>query len=267
MTTSVQWVGALMSVATAAVCGPFGPRALAAEQVETFDGGVFANPFFQHDIEYKECCWEIINDAGEWKLHFEPNTDLITFDLRDGEEVFSFSVDIEDYEGGFVGNQPTSAVVVRAASGDFALLLAERIGQRTRLEADITTPGKLTGEPLGEIVSVMFSAANEGNNVIPEKYGANFDNLRVVTVGGVPCEAVRRLTGKCKPSGRLTAKVKLTSRDYDGRTLTIGINDEPVELSIGGRKARHRACCFEGATELTLIAPGACVEPVVADCG
>jgi len=243
------------------------PAALGAEQVETFDGGEFTNPFFRHDLEFKECCWRIINEDGEWKLHLEPNTDLITFDLPEGDKVFAVSVDVEDFEGGFVGNRPTSAVIVRAASGDFALLLAEQIGQRTRLEADVNTPGRLTGEPLGEIVSLSFSAANEGNNVIPEKFGANFDNIRVVTVGGVPCEAVRRLKGRCGPSGKLTAKVKLSSRDHDGRTLTIGIDGEPIELSIAGRKAKHRTCCLEGPVELTLIAPDACVEPVNVTCG
>ncbi len=155
--------------------------ALGEVEVESFDGGVFTNPFFLHDIEF-DCCWAINSERGRWVLHLEPNTDLITFDLPEGQRVQSVSVEIEDFEGGFVGNRPTSAAIVRGAGGDFVLLQAAEIGVREVLFADVNTPGRITGEPIGEIVSIHFQAANEGNSVIPEKRGANFDDILVEVV-------------------------------------------------------------------------------------
>lgn len=157
--------------------------AAADEQVETFSGMQFNNAFFDHQIEFDDrCCWSFMNRDGNDVIHFHPNTDLITFDLSPGDRVQGIRVTIEDYEGGFVGNRPTSAIIVRAASGDFVALHASEIGVVQEVAADVDTLGQLTGEPLGEIVSIHIQAANEGNSVYSNEFGAYIDNITVVLV-------------------------------------------------------------------------------------
>ena len=94
----------------------FNASALADEQIETFDEGIFTNSFFNHELEFDlPCCWEIVQFGPDFELHLRPNTDLITFNLAPGEKVQSVSTTILDLEGGFVGDSPTSVMVVRAA--------------------------------------------------------------------------------------------------------------------------------------------------------
>ena len=158
-------------------------QATADEQVESFDGGEFTNPFFNHQIEFNDpCCFEILRrrSDNDWVMHLRPNTDLITFNLTPGERVESISVEMQDFEGGFRGNQPSSAIVVRGASGDFVALHTAGLGTIEVITADVNTPGQIDGEPLGEIISIHFQVANEGNSKVPG-VGAMFDDITVVT--------------------------------------------------------------------------------------
>jgi len=169
---------ALIAALAAACCLPV----LADEEVETFDDG-FVNPFFTHDFEFDDaCCWSFgrdPNDPNNGVLHLHPNFDVVTFDLPAGMRVHSVSVRLYDLEGGFVGDQPTSIMGVRASDGNFVTLGATAIGVWTELSASIETIGRIGGEPLGDIVSVDFQAANEGNSLIPG-VGAMYDDLTVV---------------------------------------------------------------------------------------
>ena len=158
-------------------------------EVESFSDGTFTNPFFNHALEFKRCCWEIADcnvaapaGDGQCRLHLAPNTDLITFNLPAGFRVQSISVEIEDLEGGFTGVDPTTAIIVRASSNDFVALHAAELGVVEVVAADVDTIGQLFGEPLGDIVSLHFQAANEGNALVPG-VGAFFD---IITVEIVP---------------------------------------------------------------------------------
>ena len=159
-----------------------GGTATAQDQVERFDGRGFTNAFFQHVVEYDDPCCISFGSRGSddnYQMHLAPNTDLITFDLAAGERVREIRVGLIDFEGGFVGDRPTSAVVVRASSGDFVSLHASELGVLEEGVADVRTIGQLFGEPLGDIVSIHLQAANEGNSVFPTEIGAYFDTIAV----------------------------------------------------------------------------------------
>ena len=174
----------------------------AGVEVETFDDGVFNNPVFVHEIEFDmPCCWSIENcetaapprgtvPIGVCVLHLRPNTDLITFKLEPGQAVQSFSIEIQDFEGGFVGTSPSSAVVVRGVTGDFVALHAAAMGVPEVVSADADTLGQLTGKPIGRITEVSLQAANEGNSIFPKMFGAFFDNITIdVIPAAIPGDA------------------------------------------------------------------------------
>lgn len=168
--TVTVWLG-LISSASAQV------------EIETFDGGEFTNPFFIHDMEFDDpCCWSIPANKGDFELYLHPNADLVTFDLQ-GRLIEAISFTIRDFEGGFAGNIPSSAVIVRAASNDFVALHASVIAQEETLTADINTIGQLFNKPLGEIVSLHFQVANEGNSE-EEGIGAYFDDITITFIDG-----------------------------------------------------------------------------------
>jgi hypothetical protein len=175
--------------------------ALPGIEIETFDDGVFNNPVFSHEIEFDlPCCWSIENcetfapvgppPIGVCVLHLRPNTDLITFNLKPGEVVHSFSIEIQDFEGGFVGTSPSSAVVVRGVTGDFVALHATSIGVQEVVSANASMPGQLTGEPIGHIISAHLQVANEGNAIFPTMIGAFFDDITIDVISpAIPGDA------------------------------------------------------------------------------
>ena len=170
-----------LSYATIVLIGTY--QVSADEQIETFKGGDFTNPFFVHDIEFDDnCCrgFEFRSDMDGFAFHLRPNTDFITFNLKEGQQVESVSVTVLDFEGGFRGDAPTSFIAFRSASGDFVGFNAKEIGVPFTAFADRNTPGQINGKPLGDIVQIQLQAANEGNSVFPKEFGAYFDNIVIV---------------------------------------------------------------------------------------
>lgn len=151
-------------------------------EIERFEGG-FGNDFFSHQFDFPSCCLEFSPriETGSVMLRLFPNSDVINFDLGDAEFVRSVRVEILDFEGGFVGDRPTSVLYALGSSGDFVVRSAQQIGVVETLEITSQTPGQLTGASLGNIVSIRLDAANEGNSVIPNEVGAYFDNLTAET--------------------------------------------------------------------------------------
>jgi hypothetical protein len=151
-------------------------------EVETFDERSFSNDFFHHELEFTTCCFDFVErpEADSIMLYFVPNSSVITFDLAPDQYVESVHIDILDFEGGFVGHQPTTAFIIRGAGGDFTFRNAEAIGFLDTVTANVFTLGNLNGMPLGEIVELGLQAANEGNSVFPTEVGAYFDNLTAV---------------------------------------------------------------------------------------
>jgi len=86
------------------------------------------------------------------------------------------------------------------------------------------------------------------------------------STGGVPCEAVKRLTARCT-GGKLAAKVVMRSRQFDGETVTINVSGDEIFLVIRGRKARVKIKRLGGVQTVTLVNPADCVDPVEVDCG
>jgi len=84
--------------------------------------------------------------------------------------------------------------------------------------------------------------------------------------GGVTCDDVKKLKGKCKSSGKAIAVLKLTSGDHEGAVVTFGFSGEPVEAVVKGKKARGTYCCFNASVLISLEDPAECVEPIQAFC-
>ncbi len=159
--------------------------ALGAVELEPFDENGFTNPFFNHEFEFDQpgVSWDIVDiePTKSWSLWLAANTDLITWNLQPGDAVQEISINILDFEGGFLGNVPSSAVIVRAESGDFVALHASEIGVAETVSADVDTIGQLFGKPLGVIVSIRLQVANEGNSEGFPYVGAFFDDITVTT--------------------------------------------------------------------------------------
>ena len=151
----------------------------AQSEIESFDGGDFTNSFFNHLFEFDVPKWQIVEyTPDDFELHLAPNSDIVTFDLEPGQLVESICVTLRDFEGGFVGNSPTSVVIVRSSSNDFVVLHVSTLGEEEVLCADVETIGQLFGKPLGDIVEISFQAANEGNSEV-EGIGAYYDDITV----------------------------------------------------------------------------------------
>jgi hypothetical protein len=151
-------------------------------QVETFAGGTLSSPFFHWSFEFDHpCCVEIVDVTGEdeFELHLRPNFAIVAFDLPPDYRVVSVSVVIRDFEGGFVGDLPTSKFLARAPRGDFVVRHADEIAAPQTLVIDRRARGQLFGLPLTIIDHVEMQAANEGNSVVPG-IGAFYDDLTVV---------------------------------------------------------------------------------------
>lgn len=82
------------------------------------------------------------------------------------------------------------------------------------------------------------------------------------------CEDVKKFKGRCKGSGKINAKVVLTSEDFDGRIVTIDLAGNVVEMQVSGNRAKTSVCCFSpGTYDLSLISPAGCEgSPVQVTC-
>lgn len=86
------------------------------------------------------------------------------------------------------------------------------------------------------------------------------------SAGGVPCEAVKKLSAQCT-NGTLIAQVKLKNDQYDGQSLGLDVNGEGYTSTIKGKKAKLKLKNRTGLQTITLSRPADCVAPKAADCG
>ncbi len=81
-----------------------------------------------------------------------------------------------------------------------------------------------------------------------------------------PCDVVKRLKAACKSSGTVKATLKFKNDSWDGREVQFGVGGERHSAPVRGRKARLLTCCFQGAQQVSLLAPAGCVDPVGVTC-
>lgn len=149
-------------------------------ELEPFGPAGFTNPFFDHAFEYEpQPNWLIENLGGDWVLHLQPNTDVITWVLPPGKALRTFRCEITDFETEPFGPGGTSSVLVYSSDGDFARYNTVQLAVPELATFTSDTPGILTGEPLGEIVSVQLQASNTGG---AGGVGALFDDIGVELV-------------------------------------------------------------------------------------
>ncbi len=84
--------------------------------------------------------------------------------------------------------------------------------------------------------------------------------------GGIPCNAVRKLKGKCKSIGLVKGVLKFRTPDYDGESVTLAVDGRPFELTVEGKAAKLFVCCYNGPTEVRMVLPFECEDPIVVDC-
>lgn len=83
--------------------------------------------------------------------------------------------------------------------------------------------------------------------------------------GGIPCEEVKKLNAKC-PGGTLSVKLVLTTKEHEGETVAIRINNLVFEAFVQGKKANWRFENRQGAHTITLVSPPNCLPPKTVDC-
>ncbi len=228
-------------------CGPI-LSTQAETQTEGFDGAEFTNSFFQHDLEYPPPSWFFIDPDdpdGDFVLYLIPNVDVVTFHLGEGETVESISVNFTDFEGGFVGNVTSSAVIVRGDGGDFVVLHSAELGVEETLTADVNTLGQLEGLPIGNIISIDFQVANEGNSEVPG-VGAYIDDITVEVVSDKVCEGDVNGDGEVDPldSGFVLARFgcPVGTGDADCDEADANADGAVDPLDVGFVLARFGEC-------------------------
>jgi hypothetical protein len=175
----------LIAIAVIAVASAHAQRT----ELQDYDDGQIEHPFFSYVFDFDQDCCRRIEQHAMLKglaLHLVPNSVVVTFQSAPGEVIESVSITVLDYEGGFVGTSPTSAVIARGRSGDFIVLHASAIGVVENLSADRHSIGQLTGKPIGPIVEIDLQAANEGNDIFLDEIGGYFDDLSAVVLDACP---------------------------------------------------------------------------------
>jgi hypothetical protein len=165
----------LATLALAVLAGLASPG-VAQQEAEPFASAGFTNDFFQHEFEFGAPLWAVEPVQGDFMLHLVPNTDVVTWELPPGKLVHAVTAVMIDHEGEPFGIGGSSSFIVRASSGDFARFNTVEIGVPELALLSVHSPGILTGEPLGDIVSIQMQASNSGG---PFGVGAYFDDITV----------------------------------------------------------------------------------------
>ncbi|RJP34438.1 MAG: hypothetical protein C4547_10950 [Phycisphaerales bacterium] len=85
-------------------------------------------------------------------------------------------------------------------------------------------------------------------------------------VGGIPCQAIRKLKGSCRPGGTVKAVVRFRTPDYEGQSVTLAVDGRPFQVTVEGKAARLHVCCYNGPTEIRLVLPYECEDPIEVNC-
>lgn len=207
--------------------------------IQSFDDGQIADPFFAHAFDFDaDCCRSLAAepDLKGLALFLAPNSDVVTLLPAADEVVDSFSVTLVDFEGGFVGDSPTTAVIVRGVF-DSVVLHADAIGIPQDVGADRRAIGTFSGVPIGPIVEVDFQASNSGNS-LNSQVGAFFDDLTAMVQIRCDNDITQDGTIDLSDLALLLANFGTTSEapapgDLDG-DLDVDLNDLAQLLSAFG---------------------------------
>ncbi|MCC7293944.1 MAG: endonuclease/exonuclease/phosphatase family protein [Phycisphaerales bacterium] len=70
-----------------------------------------------------------------------------------------------------------------------------------------------------------------------------------------PCDKVRRLSARCSDSGTIKAVVRFVDESFNGTLIDIAIDGTPFPTPVVDGKAKLIAAPYQGAHEVTLVAP------------
>ncbi|GMU39016.1 MAG: choice-of-anchor B family protein [Phycisphaerae bacterium] len=112
-----------------------------------------------------------------------------------------------------------------------------------------------------------FSATDNPNNSVTE---AAIDAFEVFTLvcdqSPIECADIKKLGARCRSNGQLKAKVVLRDESHDGQTVAITVDAAEHVLTVNGRRASYKECCFSGAHTVSLIDPAGCGLSKNVDC-
>lgn len=112
-----------------------------------------------------------------------------------------------------------------------------------------------------------FSATDNPNNSVTE---AAIDAFEIFTLvcdqSPIECADVKKLSARCRSNGQLKAKVVLQDESHDGQSVTIAVDAVEHVLTVNGRRASYKECCFSGAHTVSLIDPSGCDLTRNVDC-
>lgn len=111
------------------------------------------------------------------------------------------------------------------------------------------------------VTSLADTTMGGGQSEYPTLYmkestdeGARPGELIVELGGGISCDDVRKLTGRCR-NGTLKSKVVFQDESHDGQQVTIEVDGTPHVLDVSGRRARLRLRNQSGSHEVCLTDP------------
>jgi hypothetical protein len=85
--------------------------------------------------------------------------------------------------------------------------------------------------------------------------------------GGIPCADLVSFQVRCKPGGKLQAKLTLTSTAHSGEMVTITVDGTPHTVTINGNKATLQLNnSATGVHTVTLTDPAGCFPPSMPTC-
>ncbi len=81
------------------------------------------------------------------------------------------------------------------------------------------------------------------------------------------CSNMKKFVVRCNDSGVIKAKVVMRTTENNGQTITFEIDgSQQFDAVIVDRRAKLAVCCYNGAHEVSVIDPPACVSPLVTAC-
>lgn len=134
--------------------------------------------------------------------------------------------------------------------------VVESLGQTSGWElhrfdvADYVTPSAQ--------MRMRFSAADNPNNSVTEAGVDAFNAFTLICEGGITCGDIKKLSARCRDNGQIKSKVVLVDERFSGQTVTIAIDGVEHVVTISGRRAPYKECCFSGTHTVTLVDPAGC---------
>ncbi len=105
-----------------------------------------------------------------------------------------------------------------------------------------------------------------GVQIVRSVVGCLAEQAKLITED-TRCKDLKKFTARCKSNGKIKAKVRMRNKSHNGEKITFAIDDaQRFEVTINGRKAKMRTCCYQGPHTVSVGDPEGCVDPIQVGC-